>query len=179
MIIDSIQNGIVIDHICAGNAMELYNILGLGNLDCTVAILKNVTSKKLGRKDIIKIDQVMELPEGARIMIMAPVIRQKKGSHKDLFDKMRKDGYVRAEVDGEMREVYGDATPIIVVYDKDRKMIYSEAYTGAGVHMGENSFELSIDTSSFAGQLEGGYLGFYLWDSFGSLQPIMDAIEIR
>ena len=61
MIIDSIQNGIVIDHISAGNAMELYNILGLGNLDCTVAILKNVTSKKLGRKDIIKIDQVMEL----------------------------------------------------------------------------------------------------------------------
>jgi len=61
MIIDSIQNGIVIDHISAGNAMELYNILGLGNLDCTVAILKNVTSEKLGRKDIIKIDQIMEL----------------------------------------------------------------------------------------------------------------------
>ena len=48
------------------------------------------------------IDQIMELPDGARIMIMAPVIRQKKGSHKDLFDKMRKEGYVRAEVDGEM-----------------------------------------------------------------------------
>lgn len=61
MIIDSIQNGIVIDHISAGKAMELYNILGLGELDCTVAILKNVTSHKLGRKDIIKIDQVMEL----------------------------------------------------------------------------------------------------------------------
>ncbi len=61
MIIDSIQNGIVIDHISAGKAMELYNILGLGELDCTVAILKNVTSGKLGRKDIIKIDQVMEL----------------------------------------------------------------------------------------------------------------------
>ncbi|MBR7146859.1 MAG: aspartate carbamoyltransferase regulatory subunit [Oscillospiraceae bacterium] len=61
MIIDSIQNGIVIDHISAGKAMELYNILGLGELDCTVAILKNVTSGKLGRKDIIKIDQIMEL----------------------------------------------------------------------------------------------------------------------
>ena len=55
MIIDSIQNGIVIDHISAGKSMELYNILGLGKLDCTVAILKNVTSGKLGRKDIIKI----------------------------------------------------------------------------------------------------------------------------
>ena len=51
MIIDSIQNGIVIDHISAGKAMELYRILGLDKLDCTVAILKNVTSGKLGRKD--------------------------------------------------------------------------------------------------------------------------------
>ena len=41
--------------------MELYSILGLGELDCTVAILKNVTSRKLGRKDIIKIDREMEL----------------------------------------------------------------------------------------------------------------------
>ena len=56
MLIDSIQNGIVIDHITAGKAMELYQILGLDKLACTVAILKNVTSGKLGRKDIIKID---------------------------------------------------------------------------------------------------------------------------
>ena len=47
MIIDSIQNGIVIDHITAGKSMELYQILGLDQLDCTVAILKNVTSGKL------------------------------------------------------------------------------------------------------------------------------------
>ena len=52
MLIDSIQNGIVIDHITAGKAMELYQILGLDKLACTVAILKNVTSGKLGRKDI-------------------------------------------------------------------------------------------------------------------------------
>lgn len=61
MVIDAIKNGIVIDHITAGKAMELYRILGLGKLDCTVAILKNVVSAKRGRKDIIKIDQVMEL----------------------------------------------------------------------------------------------------------------------
>lgn len=61
MIIDSIQNGVVIDHITAGKSMELYSILGLGGLDCTVAILKNVTSGKLGRKDIIKIDRVLAL----------------------------------------------------------------------------------------------------------------------
>ena len=61
MIIDSIKNGIVIDHITAGKGMELYNILGLGEKDCTVALLKNVVSTKHGRKDIIKIDGIMEL----------------------------------------------------------------------------------------------------------------------
>ena len=61
MIIDSIKNGIVIDHITAGKGMELYNILGLGDLDCSVALLKNVVSTKHGRKDIIKIDGVMEM----------------------------------------------------------------------------------------------------------------------
>mgnify|MGYP002551490496 CR=1 FL=1 len=61
MIIDAISNGIVIDHISAGKAMELYNILGLDKLDCSVALLKNVSSGKLGRKDIIKIDGEMEL----------------------------------------------------------------------------------------------------------------------
>ena len=61
MIIDAIRNGIVIDHIAAGKCMDLYQILGLGDLDCSVAILKNVTSRKLGRKDIIKIDRNLEL----------------------------------------------------------------------------------------------------------------------
>ena len=56
MNIDSINNGIVIDHITAGNGMKLYELLGLGELDCSVAIIKNVTSHKMGRKDIIKID---------------------------------------------------------------------------------------------------------------------------
>ena len=56
MNIDSINNGIVIDHIQAGKSMDIYHYLGLENLDCSVAIIKNVKSKKSGRKDIIKID---------------------------------------------------------------------------------------------------------------------------
>ncbi len=56
MKIDSIKNGIVIDHITAGKGMQIYNILGLGDLNCTVALIKNVSSPKMGRKDIIKID---------------------------------------------------------------------------------------------------------------------------
>ena len=61
MNIDSIKNGIVIDHIHAGGAMELYRLLNLDKLDCTVAIIKNAQSGKMGRKDIIKIDREMEL----------------------------------------------------------------------------------------------------------------------
>ena len=56
MNIDSIKNGIVIDHIKAGKGMKIYNLLELDRLDCSVAIIKNVTSRKLGKKDIIKID---------------------------------------------------------------------------------------------------------------------------
>lgn len=56
MNIDSITNGFVIDHITAGRGMKLYDLLGLDNLDCSVAIIKNVASKKMGKKDIIKID---------------------------------------------------------------------------------------------------------------------------
>ena len=56
MNIDSIQNGIVIDHITAGKGMKLYELLHLDELDCSVAIIKNVVSRKMGKKDIIKID---------------------------------------------------------------------------------------------------------------------------
>ena len=50
MRVDSMKNGIVIDHIASGKAMDIYNMLGLDALDCTVAILRNVPSKKMGKK---------------------------------------------------------------------------------------------------------------------------------
>lgn len=56
MNIDSIKNGIVIDHITAGKGMEIYKLLGLDSLDCSVALIKNVASRKMAKKDIIKID---------------------------------------------------------------------------------------------------------------------------
>ncbi len=61
MNIDIIKNGIVIDHIAKGKAMQLYSMLGLDRLDCPVAVIKNVPSKKTGKKDIIKIDEDIEL----------------------------------------------------------------------------------------------------------------------
>ena len=61
MNIDSIKNGLIIDHIRSGGAMRIYDLLGLGSLDCTVAIIKNAQSGKMGRKDIIKIDTVTDI----------------------------------------------------------------------------------------------------------------------
>lgn len=61
MNIDSIKNGIVIDHITAGKGMDIYNLLELDMLDCSIAIIKNVSSSKMGKKDIIKIDADIEI----------------------------------------------------------------------------------------------------------------------
>lgn len=61
MVIDAIRNGFVIDHIRAGNSMELYRVLRLGELACSVAIIKNAPSRKMGKKDIIKIDALIDL----------------------------------------------------------------------------------------------------------------------
>lgn len=61
MKIDSIKNGIVIDHIGAKKGMEIYEALKLKELDASVAIITNAKSEKMGRKDIIKIDQDIEI----------------------------------------------------------------------------------------------------------------------
>ena len=56
MRVDEIQNGVVIDHIPAGTGQKLYELLGLNQLNCTVALIRNAVSTKTGKKDIIKID---------------------------------------------------------------------------------------------------------------------------
>ena len=61
MIIGQLVDGIVLDHITAGKGMEIYNVLGLGELNCTVAMIKNADSVKMGKKDIIKIGQLIDL----------------------------------------------------------------------------------------------------------------------
>ena|SRR5690554_3228096 len=59
--IDEITNGIVIDHIKAGKSMDIYYYLNLEKLDCSVAIIKNAKSRKMGRKDIIKIEGFLDI----------------------------------------------------------------------------------------------------------------------
>ena len=61
MIIGQIKDGIVLDHITAGKAMTIYNILKLDELDCTVAMIKNADSPKLVKKDILKISTLLDM----------------------------------------------------------------------------------------------------------------------
>ena len=61
MKVDSIKNGFVIDHIPAGKGIELYNLLGLGELDCQIAMIRNAPSRLMGKKDIIKIDADIDI----------------------------------------------------------------------------------------------------------------------
>ncbi|MBR6533044.1 MAG: aspartate carbamoyltransferase regulatory subunit [Clostridia bacterium] len=61
MTIDEIKNGIVIDHITAGLGIKIYTLLKLDHLECSVALIKNAPSRKMGKKDIIKIDADIEL----------------------------------------------------------------------------------------------------------------------
>lgn len=64
MKIDSINNGVVIDHITAGKGMDLYHFLHLENLDCSIALIQNAPSQKMGKKDIIKVDTELNLDLG-------------------------------------------------------------------------------------------------------------------
>lgn len=59
--VDSIEKGLVIDHIEAGRGLEIYRALELDKLDCSVAIIKNARSKKTERKDIIKIENRVDI----------------------------------------------------------------------------------------------------------------------
>ena len=86
-----------------GTVTEIYDYLRLLYARIGVPYCPNhnipITSQTIRQM----VDQVMELEDGARLMVMAPVMKQKKGSHKDLLEKLRKDGFIRAEIDGEMR----------------------------------------------------------------------------
>lgn len=62
--VDSLKRGIVIDHIKAGSCMDIYKYLELDKLDCSVAIIKNAKSNAMGKKDIIKVEGLLDIEIG-------------------------------------------------------------------------------------------------------------------
>ena len=73
MTVNPIKDGIVLDHIDAGKALEIYELLNLDKLNCQVALITNAPSSKMGKKDIIKIDSVLDLDFGI-IGFIAPSV---------------------------------------------------------------------------------------------------------
>ncbi len=61
MNIDGVKSGIVLDHIKAGKSMIVYDYLELSKLSCCVALIQNCQSKKMGLKDIVKIDELIDI----------------------------------------------------------------------------------------------------------------------
>ena len=61
MKVTAVSNGVVIDHITAGKCMKLYQFLDLDHVDATIALIKNAPSQKMGKKDILKIDQDIDI----------------------------------------------------------------------------------------------------------------------
>ncbi len=53
------------------------------------------------------VQNILELPEGTRFMVLAPLVRNRKGEYRDLFERLRKNGFARARIDGEMVELEG------------------------------------------------------------------------
>lgn len=82
-------------------------------------------------------------------------------------------------VDGATVMAGTNVVPMLVVYNSNHKMVHSSVLSDTQLKAGENSIEISVDTSSFANKLAGGYIGFYIWDGLDLLQPIMDAIELK
>src|SRR5690606_41728983 len=77
------------------------------------------------------VDQVMALGEGARIQVLAPVVRGRKGEHKKLFEEIRRDGFVRVRVDGELRAVSAS-----IAIDKNKKHDIAIVVDRIAVHEG-------------------------------------------
>jgi len=88
-----------------GTVTEIYDYLRL--LFARVGIPHCPKCGKEIRQQTIDqmVDQIMDMPERTRIQLLAPVVRGKKGEHIKLLEKIRKDGYVRVRIDGEMREL--------------------------------------------------------------------------
>ena len=126
MNIDSIQNGVVLDHIQAGKSMDIYKYLHLDELDCQVAIIKNARSEHMGKKDIIKIDYPLDLDLDVLgyidSNITVNIIRDGKRVEKKHLELPQK--LVNAKADLSILHPLPRVNEISVAVDKDPRAAY-------------------------------------------------------
>lgn len=91
-----------------GTATEIYDFLRLMYARIGVPYCPNHNTKIEAQTVKQMISKIMELEEGSRLMIMAPIVKRRKGTHQSLFEQLLKDGYVRANIDGELKEISTD-----------------------------------------------------------------------
>ena len=95
-------------------------------------------------------NRILELEENTKIMILSPIIRGEKGSQKDTFDKLRKEGYIRVKVDGELKDLSEDieldknkkhniyaVIDRLIIKDGIRSRLYSSLETGVNLGNGK------------------------------------------
>src|ERR1700726_3752545 len=99
-----------------GTVTEIYNYLRLLYARIGKPHCYNCGREVSAQSSEQIVDQVMELPEGARFQLLAPVIRGRKGEYQKLFEEVQKEGFARVRVDGEIRELREK-----IVLDKKRK----------------------------------------------------------
>ncbi|MCR5118664.1 MAG: excinuclease ABC subunit UvrA [Lachnospiraceae bacterium] len=99
-----------------GTVTEIYDYFRLLYARCGIPHCPEC-GKPIMRQTVDQmVDQVMTLPEGTKIQLMAPVVRGKKGRHEKVIESMKKSGYVRAEIDGAVYDLDED-----IVLDKNIK----------------------------------------------------------
>ena len=130
-----------------GTVTEIYDYLRLlyaraGRPHCP-SCGKPITQQSVDQM----VDQVMALPEGTKLLIMAQLVRGKKGEHRKILDQIRRDGYVRVRIDGELRDLGEE-----IILEKQKKHTIEIVVDRLVVRVGmESRLTDSIETALRAG----------------------------
>ena len=131
-----------------GTVTEIYDYLRLlfarvGHPYCPICG-KEITSYTVDQM----VDRVMELEERSRIVILAPVVRRRKGTHKKVLDKIKKDGFIRAVVDGEMLDITAEEVELDKNLFHDISIVVDRLIVKEGIESRlSDSMELALKES--------------------------------
>lgn len=131
-----------------GTVTEIYDYLRLlfarvGHPYCPICG-KEITSYTVDQM----VDRIMELEERSRIVILAPVVRRRKGTHKKVLDKIKKDGFIRAVVDGEMLDITAEEVELDKNTFHDISIVVDRLIVKEGIESRlSDSLELALNAS--------------------------------